>query len=87
MRYLKNIKTGKVTQVSDDDDQKFYALVGERDEDNLPVYVQTGAHDPAVKVEVKNEATAKLEEESGAELVTPNHEAPKAAPAKAEASS
>lgn len=48
-RYLKNVKTSVVTVVSADDDQKFYDLVAERDENNQPVYVQTGAHDPAVK--------------------------------------
>lgn len=47
-RYLKNIKTGVVTVVSADDDQKFYDLVAERDENRQPVYAQTGAHDPAV---------------------------------------
>ncbi len=46
-RYLKNVETGEVTVVSSDDDQKFNDLIIQR-KDGVPVYVQTGAHDPAV---------------------------------------
>lgn len=48
MRYLLNQKTQKTVEVADDDDKKFYALLAERDADNRQLYVQTGAHDPAV---------------------------------------
>ena len=49
MRYLKKIATGEVTSVGADDDQKFNDLTIQRNDDGTPVYVQTGAHDPAVK--------------------------------------
>lgn len=67
MRYLKNTKTNEVVEVDDNDDTRFYKLVGERHEDGTAKYVQTGAHDPAVtSVTLPGQTPATLaEQESG----------------------
>ena len=60
MRYLVNTETDKVTEVSETDDKKFYALLAERTDNGRQRYVQTGAHDPLVtQIEVPGQNPTK----------------------------
>lgn len=80
MRYLKNVVTGESIAVSDDDDARFEELKAARQENGRPLYVQTGAHDPAVsQVEVNGQDPANGEEPitPGATTI-PGREAPTA---------